>query len=390
MDIISRVCQAMQTVLTIVADNIARDSGFIQRLRKLSGCKLVQTLVFGWLSKKDATLEELSQTSAALGVEITPQALDKRFTARAANFILRVLEAAVGIVIAAEKASIPIMARFNGVYIQDSSIVTLPDKLGDIFPGCGGSSPKNSSSSVKMPVRWDIKAGSITGPYLQAGRVNDKNSPLQNESLLVAQRLSNIDQPILVGAKEKVKCRLIAQKVGAEVANSRRRKIRKNADEKGKTPSKRQLQLASWTIIATNASEQLLSAKEALMLARVRWQIEMRFKLWKNHRHIDSWRTQKPFRSLCEVYANLIVILIQHWIIITSCWKYPDRSLTKASKTIQKHALNLAMALASENIERLTEALEIIKRCLAFGCRILKRKNKPNTYQLLLALNDIP
>lgn len=66
-------------------------------------------------------------------------------------------------------------------------------------------------------------------------------------SFLLAQRLSNIDQPILLGAKEKVKCRLIAQKVCPEVANSRRRKIRKNAKEKGKTPSKRQLQLALWS-----------------------------------------------------------------------------------------------------------------------------------------------
>ena len=63
MNIISRVCKAMQTVLTIIADNIARESGFLQRLRKLSGCKFVQTLVFGWLSNPDATLEELSQTS---------------------------------------------------------------------------------------------------------------------------------------------------------------------------------------------------------------------------------------------------------------------------------------------------------------------------------------
>ena len=97
MNIISRVCKAMQTVLTIVAANIASESGLVQRLRKLSGCKFVQTLVFGWLENPDATLEELSQTSAALGVEITPQGLDKRFTEKAANFIKRILEAAVSI-----------------------------------------------------------------------------------------------------------------------------------------------------------------------------------------------------------------------------------------------------------------------------------------------------
>ena len=127
---------------------------------------------------------------------------------------------------------------------------------------------------------------------------------------------------------------------------------------------------------------------KALVLARARWQIEMLFKLWKNHGHIDEWRSEKPFRILCEFYAKLMVMLIQHWVIIVSCWKYPDRSLTKAAKTVRKHAMNLAIAFASGSIDRLTEALEIIFRCLTFGCRILKRKNKPNTYQLLLSLND--
>ena len=116
----------------------------------------MQTLVFGWLENPNATLEELSQTSAALGVEITPQGLDKRFTEKAANFIKRILEAAVSIVITVS-TSIPIveravalprlMERFNGVYIQDSSIIVLPDELGEIFQGCGGSSQQNTASS---------------------------------------------------------------------------------------------------------------------------------------------------------------------------------------------------------------------------------------------------
>jgi len=89
MNILSRIADAMQTVLTIIADNISRESGFVKRLRKLSGSKFVQTLVFGWLSNPSATLDELAQTAAALGLHITPQALDKRFTKKAADFLKR-------------------------------------------------------------------------------------------------------------------------------------------------------------------------------------------------------------------------------------------------------------------------------------------------------------
>ena len=51
----------------------------------------IQTLVFGWLSNPNATIEELTQTAATLGITITPQGLDKRFTEKAANFIKQVL-----------------------------------------------------------------------------------------------------------------------------------------------------------------------------------------------------------------------------------------------------------------------------------------------------------
>ena len=52
MDILSRVAEGMQGVLTEAADIIGRKTGFIKRLRKLSGSGFVQTLVFGWLSNR--------------------------------------------------------------------------------------------------------------------------------------------------------------------------------------------------------------------------------------------------------------------------------------------------------------------------------------------------
>ena len=71
----------------------------------------------------------------------------------------------------------------------------------------------------------------------------------------------------------------------------------------------------------------MLCVEEALVLARARWQIELLFKLWKQHGQIDEWRTTNPFRVLCELYAKLIAMVIQHWILLVSCWNYPDKSL---------------------------------------------------------------
>jgi hypothetical protein len=49
--------------------------------------------------------------------------------------------------------------------------------------------------------------------------------------------------------------------------------------------------------------------------SRLRWQIERLFRLWKEHGHIDEWRSKKPWRILCEVYGKLAAMLIQQWLI---------------------------------------------------------------------------
>ena len=40
--------------------------------------KFVQTLVFRWMSNPEATYEELAQTAATLGVEISSQSIEER------------------------------------------------------------------------------------------------------------------------------------------------------------------------------------------------------------------------------------------------------------------------------------------------------------------------
>ena len=135
--IISQVSQAMQTVLTEVADRLGRGTNFVQRQVKVTGSNFCQTLVMGWLGKPEATLEELCQTGAAIGLEITPQGLEQRFTKEASDLMKAVLEEAIKQVVKAEPVAIPILRRFNGVYLTDSSTVSLPASLSSIWVGCG-------------------------------------------------------------------------------------------------------------------------------------------------------------------------------------------------------------------------------------------------------------
>jgi hypothetical protein len=110
MSSVAEIGQAIQSVLSNVVDAAARETGFTQRASKLTGAKLAQTTVLGWLTRPAATLEELSQTAAAVGVPISAQGLDQRFTAEAAALLQQVLNAALGQIIAAALVAIPAVA----------------------------------------------------------------------------------------------------------------------------------------------------------------------------------------------------------------------------------------------------------------------------------------
>src|SRR5215469_4860525 len=89
------LAQRLQTLLTTTADRLATATGCIRRHRKLSGATLVQIRVLGWLHQPRATLHQLAQMAATLGVTISPQGIDQRFTEETATFLQQVLAAAV-------------------------------------------------------------------------------------------------------------------------------------------------------------------------------------------------------------------------------------------------------------------------------------------------------
>jgi hypothetical protein len=76
-------------------------------------------------------------------------------------------------------------------------------------------------------------------------------------------------------------------------------------------------------------------------------------------------------------------MVIQHWMVLTSCWQFPTRSWVKAAQTIRAYAILVVSALVG--LADLTHVLAHLGQCLAAGCRLNTRKAAPNTYQLLLA-----
>lgn len=193
-----------------------------------------------------------------------------------------------------------------------------------------------------------------------------------------------LDRPILLGLRERLPCRLLGERVPKAVADERRQRLRDDARRRGQTVSRGRLTLADWTIQATNVPAEQLTVTEALGVARVRWQIERLFKRWKRDGKIDEWRSAKPWRILTEIYAKLLAMVIQHWVVVVTGWRYPERSMVKGAQTIRSHACYLACVF--DSAAQLTAALASIERCLATGDRVNRRWKHPSMYQLLQAV----
>ena len=442
MSSVPEVAQAMSRVLTDVAHQAALETGMVQRRSKLTGADFTQTLVFGWQADPDASLCSLTQMAATLGVQISPQGLFQRFTPRAAECLRRVLAAAVAEVISAEPVAIAVLQRFSGVLVQDSSTIMLPQGLREVWTGCGGHG-SYGQSALKLQVRLDLTTGLMLGPFLTPGRTPDSNSAVQTApipsgalriadlgyyrldtfreladqggyflsrhkagaklygpdddgveldlgKLLTTESLAGIDRPVLLGRTHRLPVRLLAVKAPPAVCAQRRRQLKDQARKKQRQPSKARLARCDWTIYITNAPQSLLSRDEAMVLARARWQIELLFKLWQQHGGIDRWRSANPWRILCEIYAKLVAMVILHWTLLTAVWLYPDRSLVKAAATVRRYAVMLASAMTGAIAIAVATVIEQIGLCLRAGCRVDRRRQRPSTYQLLLALPDDP
>jgi hypothetical protein len=428
MCVVTQVSRALQTVLSTEAQQAAIRCGVIQRHRKLDGPSLIQGLVLGWMEHPNASLEQLAQMTAACGAAITPQALDERFTPQLAECCKQLLEGTVAHTIRTQPAAVELLNRFAGVYLLDCTMVALPDCLHRLWPGCGGD---GHQAALKLQVRLDLCGGQLQGPAVLAGRTADQRGPLVDQpapvgSLRLAdlgyfsldqlerwnqagawwlmrlpcgnavfdvqgQRLDllrllrrqsePLDRPVLLGKQCQLPCRLLVWPVASSQLRKRRRVARQKARKHGYCASAEKLAWCRYEVAITNLSPTQLNLSEAQVLLRARWQIEMLFKLWKSYGKLNESRSQKPWRRLTEIYAKLIGLVIEHWLLLAVHWDRPHRSWFRAMLLFQDHALLIAYELSSQRgLERLCRRL---RHCLTACGRTNIRNKSPSTYQQL-------
>lgn len=421
---LQELAEILQQLLIIDANHLGRTSGFIQRQRKLTGSSFVQALVFGWQANPRASLEDLCQAACASGVIISPQGLQERLDERGAVFLKQMLERSLSYLVQAEAGAIAFLKPFKGVYLQDSTTIPLPISLKSEWPGNGNQT--GASAALKVQTVLDYQQGQLRMQLVQA---HQHDCPLQTTDLprgalrladtgyfkvtvfqdlnqrgvawvariparvgvwhtgrvvslapwLARQEQAVIDAPVELTA-QRFACRLIAVRVPEAVAQQRRDRALADAKDRGHPLRPDTLALCDWTVMATNLPPHALTVDDALLLLRLRWQIELIFKLWKQTHALHHWHSARPAQILCELYAKLLLIVIQHWLLLLGCWDEPQRSLSKAVQVLRKHAFHLVTVLPDPAalLEALATILPSLKRCL-----IQKRRTRPATFQLL-------
>jgi Transposase DDE domain len=425
---VAQLAGALQTLFTTTAEEQARACALIRRQRAVAPPALAQGLVFAWLQDPEATLPQLASSVTLAGSPLSPPALCQRFNPACADFFLGLLRRACQLALAARApAALPLLGRFEGVYLLDGTPVTLPPALAEAWPGVGG---KASPAGLKGVVRWEITRGELRLDLL-GGRQHETDSawheaPLPKGALRLADlgffdlgllarydregvywvsRVHATDtvrdaagwegplwqylqrQPggrvegwVEVG-KGRLRCRLLALRCPARVALKRRQRALRAAAKQGRQPDPQRLVFCDWTVFLSNIPEDKASWQELWVLYRVRWQVELLFKRWKSLGLLEHSRGSQPYRVLVEVYGKLLGALVEHWLVLTAGGWWLGRSLWRASREVRGWAKAVLLALGDfSGLLRLLAALRAVLLRLA---GVDRRRQRPATFQTL-------
>lgn len=255
------------------------------------------------------------------------------------------------------------LVKFNRILLEDSSCITLNEKLESIFTGNKRASA-NIKSQLKIDVIYDLTHGATLDANLfrgnepdqaLAGRVvkflepgdllirdlgyfsiiafkaialarayflsrlmprvhfylnKEDKEPLDLGSYLGQKRFAHLNVIELQGylGQEKIPSRLIVYRQPVEVTDKRLREARKYGKNKTMTKSRRIC--LQFSMFVSNAPIELLPSSIIGTVYRLRWEIELVFKRWKDQLHIDYLKGIKQERVECLIWSRLCSVLL--------------------------------------------------------------------------------
>lgn len=394
-------------------------------------------MVIGQMGMKHPSLAGMV---AAIKAKFSRVALHKHFTPQAVAFMHLCLLFALKQKL---KRAVAIDAKalrpFSRVMLLDSSAWNIHPDLAGVLPGTGGD---GSGATCKLQAFYEYKKGELSFAAITSGLVPDQRyvqhlpgnmdkndlalfdlgyfklnalndianrggfflcrlltktnlyDPETLEEIPLDKALGKMDEDayemdVLLGGPwaQRVPCRLIALRVDEQLAAKRRRELKARTRRRRKGCSKRSLALCSWTLLITNAPTKKLSARIALDLYMLRWQIELLFKQLKSILQIHHSNTGREARMRCELYGKLIgAVLIHriHAIVNPPMWNRQRKeiSMEKLYKRLQERAFSL-LTLMLSSIRKAIAYLDKELQHIVRHCLKSTQPSRPTTLELL-------
>lgn len=330
--------------------------------------------------------------------------------------------------------------KFSRIIINDSTIFSLPPEYSEKYRGSGGIS---SSSGIKTQYCYDLLSHSIIDISVQEAIVPDGKYSLQDikagdlriedlgyfridrlkeihehgayflsrikfnvnmfvkdngnfekiQIIKIIQKLK-VDEAIgidvFIGEDEKYPVRLVLEKVSAELANEKRRKLKKSMKHKRKNLTKERMLFCDVNAFITNCSEEMLPVKLLRQCYSLRWQIEIIFKSWKTSFKINKVRKMKIQRFDCFYYGCLMLIILSTNILQF----YMLKLLNTINKEISelkfyayivsiKHEIKELLIKQPRDIKQFLNSLYYV---ICETCLKEKRQNRMNPWEILRKL----
>lgn len=401
-------------------DKLARETGFIQRKRKINARSFLEKLLFLRLEHSQSTLDDLVYEFDKSDTLLTKQALHKKLNASAVAFVHKVLGELL-VRTFKEQHFLVTLPFINDIQVIDSSEIKLNKVLKDAFP-----QTRNQGAALKLQSLINVVNNQILSLDIRPSREPDQGykeyiGHVQRGDLLISdlgyfcvESFNNIDKrggfflsryfkntsiylfnnkdkfnlraflnkatqaqlelPVFLSAS-KFPCRLIALKLPEKAYQKRLANLKEKHRKDPRSKEDPSDLLNQWTIFVTNLP-QSVKAQTLLQLYSVRWQIELFFKMLKTFLNLRTIDEVNQSRASISLYISLIAVTLLSFVAMTIQNK--EISLYKSANVFVKNIRTFF------DIIRNTEcAISWMQNLLCKFALKESRPNRPSTKRLL-------
>lgn len=411
------------------------ETKFYTRSSKFLPFQFFDILLFSAAQPGQCSLSQSSnEIFDSFGITISKQAYDERFDDTAVAFVKSIFEEQLQKQI--EGAVHPdFLKKFTRVRIKDGTRFDLPKRLKGHFKGFGGKNTSEAGACIQF--EFDLRTGTILEIELtDANKPDNKDVSLKAENIekgelvirdlgyfmldavekiikngayiisrlntktkvyepngeeisfekvyqwMSKNQITHLEKQVLIGQEHKIPIRLILDIVPEDEYRERMRKIDTYNRKKGHQTTEDYKSRSRFNLFITNIEPEDIPSEEVYTLYKLRWQIELIFKIWKSIYGIDKVQPMKYQRFICTIYAKLLLLQINNQLINTlqgRIYKKYNRILSKNKcfKTLLIHSAKIRKVLMGKP-NKINQLMQEIANMFSKNHWLEKRKGRIN------------